>query len=154
PSHPGHGAGPAGPDANLPLSLSVRARGGRVRRAAAASPVRGQRSHRRLSGAAVSTLAVHPGAPRAPAPTTGTLVDVRGLGKGFPVRGPRRWLHAVDDVSFTIERGECVGLVGESGCGKSTLVRLLTRLLDPTAGRVVFDGREIGAVPARSFAGE
>jgi oligopeptide/dipeptide ABC transporter ATP-binding protein len=80
------------------------------------------------------------------------MLTVQGLSKRFPVRGTRRWLHAVDDVSFTIERGECVGLVGESGCGKSTLVRLLTRLIDPTAGRVVFEGRDIGALPARSFA--
>ena len=81
------------------------------------------------------------------------LLEAHGLGKRFPVRGTRRWLHAVDDVSFAIERGECVGLVGESGCGKSTLVRLLTRLLDPTAGRILFEGRDIGAVPARQFAG-
>jgi peptide/nickel transport system ATP-binding protein len=80
------------------------------------------------------------------------LVDVQGLGKRFPVRGTGRWLHAVDDVAFTLERGECVGLVGESGCGKSTLVRLVTRLLDPTSGRIAFDGRDVGAVPARSFA--
>jgi oligopeptide/dipeptide ABC transporter ATP-binding protein len=80
------------------------------------------------------------------------MLTVEGLSKRFPVRGARRWLHAVDDVSFTIERGECVGLVGESGCGKSTLVRLLARLIDPTAGRVVFDGRDIGALPARRFA--
>jgi oligopeptide/dipeptide ABC transporter ATP-binding protein len=81
------------------------------------------------------------------------LLEAHGLGKRFPVRGTRRWLHAVDDVSFAIEPGECVGLVGESGCGKSTLVRLLTRLLDPTAGRILFEGRDIGAVPARQFAG-
>jgi peptide/nickel transport system ATP-binding protein len=81
------------------------------------------------------------------------LLAVDGLGKRFPVRGTRRWLHAVDDVSFAIGRGECVGLVGESGCGKSTLVRLLTRLLDPTAGRIRFEGRDIGGVPARRFAG-
>jgi peptide/nickel transport system ATP-binding protein len=60
-------------------------------------------------------------------------------------------LHAVDDVSFSIARGESVGLVGESGCGKSTLVRLITRMLDPTAGDIVFDGRNIGYIPARLF---
>jgi oligopeptide/dipeptide ABC transporter ATP-binding protein len=81
------------------------------------------------------------------------LVQVRDLSKRFPVRGTRQSLHAVDGVSFAIERGECVGLVGESGCGKSTLVRLLTRLLDPTEGRILFEGRDIGAIPARRFAG-
>jgi oligopeptide/dipeptide ABC transporter ATP-binding protein len=89
-----------------------------------------------------------------PAGAARALVEIDGLSKRFPLRGSRRSVHAVDDVSFTIARGECVGLVGESGCGKSTLVRLLTRLLDPTAGRIVFDGREIGALPARRFARE
>jgi ABC-type oligopeptide transport system ATPase subunit len=65
---------------------------------------------------------------------------------------PQRLLRAVDGVSFTIAPGECVGLVGESGSGKSTLVRVITRLLDPTAGTILFDGRNIGAVPARRFA--
>jgi oligopeptide/dipeptide ABC transporter ATP-binding protein len=60
-------------------------------------------------------------------------------------------LHAVDGVGFAIGRGETVGLVGESGCGKSTVVRLLARLLDPSAGTIRFDGEEIGAVPARRF---
>ena len=49
------------------------------------------------------------------------LLDVRALAKRFAVRGARGRLHAVDDVSFSIGAGECVGLVGESGCGKSTL---------------------------------
>ena len=79
------------------------------------------------------------------------LLDVRALTKRFAVRGTGQWLHAVDDVSFTIERGESVGLVGESGCGKSTLVRLVTRLIDATDGRIVFDGRDIGVVPPPRF---
>ena len=79
------------------------------------------------------------------------LVQVSHLRKRFAV-ARRSFLHAVDDVSFAIGRGESVGLVGESGCGKSTLVRLLTRLLDPDAGSIVFDGRDLAAVPARSFA--
>ncbi len=87
------------------------------------------------------------------ASVTGPLVEVQQLSKRFPVRGTRQWLHAVDGVDFTIARGECVGLVGESGCGKSTLVRLVTRLLDPSGGRVIFEGRDIGVVPARRFAG-
>jgi peptide/nickel transport system ATP-binding protein len=61
-------------------------------------------------------------------------------------------VRAVDQVSFAIAPGECVGLVGESGSGKSTLVRLLTRLLDPTAGSIHFAGRDIGTIPARRFA--
>jgi oligopeptide/dipeptide ABC transporter ATP-binding protein len=81
------------------------------------------------------------------------LVEVRDLSKRFPVRGTRAELYAVDRVGFAIERGECVGLVGESGCGKSTLVRLLTRLLDPSGGHIRFEGRDIGAVPAARFAG-
>ncbi len=81
------------------------------------------------------------------------LLDVRSLTKRFPVRGRGgRFVHAVDDVSFAIEAGECVGLVGESGCGKSTLVRLITRLVDHDDGRIVFDGHDIGAVPADRFA--
>ena len=79
------------------------------------------------------------------------LLDVRALTKRFPVRGTPHWLYAVDDVSFTIERGESVGLVGESGCGKSTVARLITRLLDATDGRIVFDGRDIGAIPPARF---
>jgi len=86
------------------------------------------------------------------------LLAVNGLRKLFPVwrktpgwRAAPGFLHAVDQVSFTIGRGETVGLVGESGCGKSTLVRLITRLIDPTAGEIHFAGTEIGAVPAHRF---
>lgn len=79
------------------------------------------------------------------------LLDVVELKKHFPV-GRRSLLHAVDDVSFEIAKGESVGLVGESGCGKSTLVRLITRLLDPSAGDIIFGGRNIGFIPARKFA--
>lgn len=61
-------------------------------------------------------------------------------------------MRAVDGVSLTVGTGECVGLVGESGSGKSTLVRVITRLLDPTAGSIRFQGRDIGSIPARRFA--
>jgi oligopeptide/dipeptide ABC transporter ATP-binding protein len=87
------------------------------------------------------------------------LLETVGLCKRFPVgkrSGPLRrapLLHAVDDVNLHIHAGESVGLVGESGCGKSTLVRLITRLIDPTAGTIVHGGRDIGAVPAARFAG-
>ena len=85
---------------------------------------------------------------------TPVLLETIKLHKRFLVgkttKGP--YLHAVDDVSIRIERGESVGLVGESGCGKSTLVRLVTRLLDVTEGAIVFNERDIGGVAAKEFA--
>jgi oligopeptide/dipeptide ABC transporter ATP-binding protein len=87
-----------------------------------------------------------------------TLLEVAGVTKRFPVtvkgtpRGSEHYLHAVDDVSFSVGRGECVGLVGESGCGKSTLVKLIARLSDTSDGRIWFDGHDIGTVPADRFA--
>jgi oligopeptide/dipeptide ABC transporter ATP-binding protein len=79
---------------------------------------------------------------------SGPLVQVRNLTKHFAVKqgvfaGGKGVVHAVEDVSFTVNRGETLGIVGESGCGKSTTARLMVRLLDPTAGSIVFDGREI-----------
>jgi oligopeptide/dipeptide ABC transporter ATP-binding protein len=77
------------------------------------------------------------------------LVEVRDLVKHFPItRGiviQRKVgaVQAVDGVSFDIERGETLGLVGETGCGKSTTARLIMRLLEPTAGEVHFDGQDI-----------
>jgi peptide/nickel transport system ATP-binding protein len=78
------------------------------------------------------------------------LVEVRELTKTFDVsppwlnrvleRKPRQFVHAVDSVSFTIERGTTLALVGESGCGKSTVARLLVGLHAPTSGVVSFDG--------------
>ncbi len=69
------------------------------------------------------------------------LVDVRHLKKYF--KTPKGMLHAVDDVSFSIDRGETLGLVGESGCGKSTLGRAMIRLLDASGGEVWIDGEDI-----------
>ena len=71
------------------------------------------------------------------------LVDVHGLVKHFPVEGSDDVVRAVDGVSFEIMRGETLGLVGESGCGKSTVGRCLLRLIEPTAGKVTFDGRDV-----------
>jgi oligopeptide/dipeptide ABC transporter ATP-binding protein len=78
------------------------------------------------------------------------VLECLGVKKHFPL-GKRSWLHAVDDVTFSLAEGESVGLVGESGCGKSTLARLITRTLDLTAGDILFRGRNIGFIPARTF---
>jgi peptide/nickel transport system ATP-binding protein len=78
-----------------------------------------------------------------------TLLSVTGLTKHFPVnRGiifRRRvgLVRSVDDVSFDVARGETLGVVGESGCGKTTTARMLVRLLEPTDGQILFDGRDI-----------
>src|SRR6476659_10115875 len=72
-----------------------------------------------------------------------TLISVRGLVKHFPVEGSDDVVRAVDGVSFEIFAGETLGLVGESGCGKSTVGRCLLRLIEPTAGPVNFQGRDV-----------
>lgn len=86
------------------------------------------------------------------------LLSIAGLSKRFAV-GKRKligkhdtYLHAVDDVSFDVQPGQSIGLVGESGCGKSTLVRLVTRLLDASAGSIRFGNDDLGAIPAADFA--
>src|SRR6201747_1723786 len=72
------------------------------------------------------------------------LLQVDGLTKHFPVRGglfsKHKTVRAVDDVSFTIAKGETVGIVGESGCGKSTTARLLMHLMNRDAGEIIYDG--------------
>src|ERR1700753_2763420 len=75
------------------------------------------------------------------------LVSVRGLFKYFPVEGGDDVVRAVDGVTFEIFRGETLGLVGESGCGKSTVGRCLLRLIEPTRGEVLFEGRNILDLP-------
>jgi ABC-type glutathione transport system ATPase component len=76
------------------------------------------------------------------------LVEIRHLGKTFPLGesilggAARRKVRAVDDVSMDIESGETLGLVGESGSGKSTLGRLILRLIEPSSGSIVFEGRD------------
>ena len=101
---------------------------------------------------------------RATAPAAGgkPLLQVRNLVKHFPIRGGLLSrvvdkVHAVDGVSFELAAGETLGLVGESGCGKSTTGRCILRLIEPTSGEVVFDGRPVtgaGKEALRAFARE
>ena len=72
------------------------------------------------------------------------LVEAENLKKYF--KTPRGMLHAVDDVSFKIEKGKTLGVVGESGCGKSTLGRTLIHLHEPTEGKIIFDGEDISKI--------
>jgi peptide/nickel transport system ATP-binding protein len=83
-----------------------------------------------------------------PRPETGSFL-AKLMGKG---EAPKSAFRAVDGISFSVARGETLGLVGESGCGKSTTSLMITRLIDPSGGRIVFDGTDIGAIPAKQFA--
>ncbi len=89
--------------------------------------------------------------------TTEPLLRVEGLQKYFPVKSSgvvRKtigYVQAVDGVSFTVEKGTSLGLVGESGCGKTTTGRVITRLYDPTAGTMHFEGTEIGHLSRRDM---
>ena len=76
------------------------------------------------------------------------ILEIKHLKKYFPVKGgfwskTIGYVHAVDDVSFYLYKGETLGLVGESGCGKSTTGRLILKLLEPTAGKILFEGHDI-----------
>ena len=87
-----------------------------------------------------------------------SLLQVEGLVKHFPVRRGvlgrlRGAVRAVDGVSLEIARGETLGVVGESGCGKSTLGRLVLRLIEPTGGRIVFDGRDLASLDPSALRG-
>lgn len=102
--------------------------------------------------------------PAAPA-TAAPLLEVHQLVKEFPRNRSenRLWrfgkqaeeetvFRAVDKISFTLQRGQSLGLVGESGCGKSTTSSIITRLMDPTSGDIIFDGENLTTYPAASFA--
>lgn len=88
---------------------------------------------------------------------TEALIQVENLGKtfggagGFSLRPAGPGVRAVDGVSFSIGRGETVAVVGESGCGKSTMGRLLLRLIEPTDGRVLFEGTDITSLSAKEM---
>jgi peptide/nickel transport system ATP-binding protein len=84
------------------------------------------------------------------------LLEVNALKKHFPLRsglmgGVKANVYAVDGVSFTIDRGETLSVVGESGCGKSTVGKTILRLIEPTAGEVFLDGQRIDNLPARKL---
>jgi oligopeptide/dipeptide ABC transporter ATP-binding protein len=83
------------------------------------------------------------------------LFEVQDLSMAFPLhrpllqalaRAPRLWVHALNGVSFSVQRGETLGIVGESGCGKSTLARCLVRLLEADAGTITYDGTDVRAL--------
>jgi oligopeptide transport system ATP-binding protein len=87
---------------------------------------------------------------------TAPLLQVKNLVKRFPVRGGllkrvRDHVHAVDGVSFDLEAGETLGVVGESGCGKSTTGRCILRLIEPSSGEVWFEGRNVTALDKASL---
>lgn len=84
------------------------------------------------------------------------LIEIDGLVKRYPVRKGLLarevgQVHAVEDVSFSIGRNEVLGLAGESGSGKTTIGRMLLRLIEPTAGRILFDGDDVGRMDARTL---
>jgi oligopeptide/dipeptide ABC transporter ATP-binding protein len=86
-----------------------------------------------------------------------TLIDVRGLKMYFPVTRGILWqrtvgyVHAVDDITFSIKRGQTLGLVGESGSGKTTIGRTIIRLYKPTSGEMLFDGQDLAKLEGESL---
>ena len=94
---------------------------------------------------------------RVSAPTARNLVEARASDEALPGQAGRvrarevGEVHAVEDVTLTVRRGETLGIVGESGCGKSTTARLMLRLLDPTAGTIRFDGRTSSTLSQRAL---
>ncbi len=78
-----------------------------------------------------------------------TILEVRNLAKYFKTK--RGMLHAVDGIDFTVKKGTTLGLVGESGCGKSTVGRTILRLIEPTAGDIIFEGKKINNISRRKL---
>ncbi len=100
-----------------------------------------------------------PAAPQTPAAVTKPLISADDVKMHFPLRGGllrsvKGHVMAVDGVSLRVRKGETLAVVGESGCGKSTLARVLIRLLDPSAGKVYFMGRDLTTAKLRTIRGE
>ncbi len=85
------------------------------------------------------------------------LLQVEGLKVHFPtklkINGEQVLVKAVDDISFTVKEGETFGLVGESGCGKTTAGKAILRVINPSEGKVIYNGRDIAKVPAHEIKG-
>ncbi|MDR3546215.1 MAG: ATP-binding cassette domain-containing protein, partial [Candidatus Limnocylindrales bacterium] len=109
-----------------------------------------------LDQAAVAAPGPNPSAAHAPSGADERLMVVENLYKHFEIRGGPLGIarigavRAVDGVSFSVARGETLGLVGESGCGKTTLGKVILRLLPPTSGRVVVNGKVLFDLPTRA----
>ena len=109
-----------------------------------------------MSEAASLTPLIRSSRPNAPASDGQTLLQVTDLKKHFPIyKGlfskVAGHVYAVDGVSFDLRRGETLGLVGESGCGKSTVGRTVLKLLEPTSGRIVVDGKDITSLEPQAM---
>ena len=99
---------------------------------------------------------LEPGGGRVTTDANIPLLEVRDLKKYYPIAGgwlggAARQVRAVDGISFRLERGRTLGIVGESGCGKSTAAKTIMRLLEPTAGQVLLDGLDITAMSKAAF---
>ena len=136
PGNPGHRPRPGAAVAGLRLRPALPARRGGLPEADAAARAERSGQRRRLLEAGV---------------TAGPLLEVEGLATHFRVGRRHQLVRAVDGVDLRLEEGEVLGLVGESGCGKTTTGRTILKLIEPTSGRITFEGRDITGLSARAM---